>query len=302
LSSPSLTSKIESLNCTREFLWRTPVEIEETITLDGDFYRTRILPDLNAKFHDGLDISRGTFLIQAQNIFLNQAEIFGFVWRIPKWYEFILVANTFDSRGVKIDLSGVNGASWSFPEAADHHAAGGTEGEPGNTTDNIDGGRGGDGDTGLHGGRGTNGHSFKGFFLDLVNIAIFVNGGNGGLGGHGGEGGRGGAGNGMRPGPGGDGGPGGNGGNGGNAGQIKLMFGNNPGDIFNRLHTGAGTGGSGGQGGPGGRSPSPLHIMQGSPGARGTDGTSGLGSTASVQSNVSLDDLFAAVSDELQCS
>jgi len=295
----SLTSKIESLNCTREFLFRTPVEIEETIIINSDFHINRIIPGLSAKFHDGVDITRGTFLIQAQNIFLNPAELGSFVWRLPGSYEFILVANKFDSREARIDLSGVDGASWTnFP------AAQGTPGEDGHVGDNTNGERGDPGNRGKDGNNGTNAHSIKGFFTELVNIEINCNGGNGGDGGPGGVGGRGGNGLGMHAGSGGHGGRGGDGGNGGNAGQIKLMFSNNPGDVLNRLHAGAGTGGSGGQGGAPGPAGSGAAPTQpgGNPGARGNDGTSGLGSTASVQSNVSFDDLWTAVSDELHCS
>jgi hypothetical protein len=275
------------------------VEIEETITINHDFHKTRIIPALDAKFDAGVDITKGAMLFQAQNIFLDPAMIFGWVWRIPGSYEFILVANRFDSRGVKIDLSGVDGPSWTnFP------AAQGTPGEDGIFGDNTDGQRGGPGEQGKNGGDGSNGHSIKGFFTELVNIEINCKGGNGGDGGPGGDGGRGGDGHGMRAGSGGDGGPGGNGGRGGNAGQIKLMFSNNPSDVINRLHTSGGTGGSGGQGGSPGPAGSGAAPTQpgGHPGARGSDGASGLGSTATVQSNVSFDDLWTAVSDELQCS
>ena len=225
-----------------------------------------------------------TILITARELFLNPDYVFNYNDetgpRFLRRYDLILMADKFDSVGVKIDLSGKNGESaqnlGKAVKGEDGHFGDATNGEPPfpQKAQNA-----------AHGKPGTYGSSFKGFFGELVNIEIFSNGGNGGNGGKGEDGGDGGEGHGTHGGSGGSGGDGGNGGNGGNGGRIEITYCNAPFEVSNKLHSAGGNKGLGGRGGIvgfAGAGKPPL-TPGGRPGRNGTDGSVGLNSIPKVE-------------------
>jgi hypothetical protein len=208
-------------------------------------------------------ISQGTILLVTEEMLLDPAYVFNYnntnEVKFPGRYHVTIVADRFDSRGGKIDLTGAIGST----------PAGAADGQNGfhATKEHGDGTDGTDGDSGKLGGKGGPGMNIKIFCEELVNIETISNGGDGGRGGRGGDGGDGGNGKTihvlidhklekieLHGGRGGNGKNGGKGGDGGNAGQIEILFCNtsNGFTVTDHLISNGGQLGAGGSGGNGG--------------------------------------------------
>jgi len=286
LSSPSLFSKIEALDCTREFLWRSAEGVEK-ITIGKAFVES-----LKAELKS-INIPQGTILLYAPEIVFDGTgglKLFG-------GWDFIVVAD-------RVNLY-PNVTSGSIELVG---GFGGTPQKPPWPGKEPDGARGRDGFRGGNGHHGDPGMNIKAFFVDMSNLHIRTDGGDGGIGGPGGNGGDGGdwlpADGIWHAGSGGNAGDGGNGGNGGNAGSISITYCNDAQfDIASHCYsTGgkAGTGGEPGIVGSAGAGAAPV-TPGGKPGIKGTDGTPGVGTIPNIK-QVSFDELWQLVANELQCS
>jgi hypothetical protein len=290
LSSSSLTLKINSLNCNRQFAARRDTEDSYTIN-------PALVEGLATELNNN-NIHTGTILIQANFIDMDPSYTFNYNdatgVKLPGRYDILLIADQIDSRGGTIDLSGFNSSS-SPPK-------------PPKAQSGEEGSRGWHGHTGGPGGNGGIGMNIKVFCVQITNIEILSNGGNGANGGDGGDGGNGGdwlpADGVMHAGSGGDGGNGGDGGVGGNRGSIEVILcSTSPSFVVtDHLHSNGGNGGSGGHGGFPGSAGSGQPPVQpgGRPGRPGRIGDSGTGSIPKVEI-VDFDELWRRVAIEKQC-
>ena len=237
----------------------------DQIIMNKDFAKS-IENELKSK-----SITAGTILLAAREILLDHAYTFSYssdaAIQFPGKYDIVLVADRFDSRDGKIDISGSVG---SRPA---HGGQTGTKGDDAVFGDNVPGQPGGKGFPGDPGGPGSNGKNIKIFCNELVDADITSNGGPGGTGGRGGAGGPGGDGVGHLPngrqGPGGN---GGQGGRGGDAGRIELVFCTAPNRVVDH-HLKSRGGGPGNGGPPGGGGPPVFNdpATEGPIGIRGHD-------------------------------
>jgi len=270
---------------------------KERIIIDRTFARS-LANELRSS-----QLTNGTILLVANEIILDPSYVFNYNStnvNFPGRYDLILVADHFDSRGGRIDLTGSpghNGADGTHGvDALDTHDEPGVPGEMGGPP-----GVAGEGEIGF------DGMNIKIFCGKLVDSEMISNGGVGGTGGKGGNGGKGGKNlshNGTR-GAGGGGGTAGTGGRGGNGGKIEVFCnelvkmdiisnggvggrggnGGNGGAIATTFN-GGGRGGRGGNGGNGGKiktslfnDPTGTFNTISSGGGRGSRGEPGISAT-----------------------
>jgi hypothetical protein len=189
-------------------------------------FRDKIL--LNKDFAESMSkelefkqIADGSTILLAANEFLldpnyTLSYLLNSEVKFPGRYNLVIVADHFDSKGGRIDLSGSpghegpRGDPWVGEPGADSPSGSGDTAETGEP--------GGHGDNGYDGQDGMN---VTVYCIELVDINIISNGGTGGKGGPGGQGGRGGNNHGGTAGGAGNGGPGGDV---GKPGLITVTF------------------------------------------------------------------------------
>ena len=240
------------------------------------YFRDEII--VNNDFNDFINasisgLSQGSTLLIAARSCQHEA---GFAFKLPAGYNLTLVADTYDSAGGSIDVSGSSASG------------AGTKGAPGVTQSTDDIGK--TGDTGGPGPAGSSGGTLKLFAKQLVKATLVSNGGTGGPGGPGGLGGvparyvdkeqKGGFGF-TGPGAGGDGGTGGAGGNGGAV--VVVSVGNSTSPAPVQITSSGGLGGAGGIGGVGAiGNQGKTRGKTGASGARGAVGQPGQTSVTQV--------------------